>query len=155
MKIKNIRVTTGSSTACSVTGVLWLALEKFSDHRGPLTVLGQGGVPLPFPPKRIFFTYQSSGDLRGQHSHRHCHQILICVAGSMKVRVEDGENMKEFTLSGPEHALYVPPMIWAEQYGHSSDAVLLVLASHAYDDADYIREYEVWKWARVAAAGQK
>ena len=32
-------------------------------------------------------------------------------------------------------------MIWGTQYRYSADAVLLVLASHPYDAADYIRDY--------------
>jgi hypothetical protein len=33
-------------------------------------------------------------------------------------------------------------MIWAVQHQHAPGTVLLVLASHAYDPADYIREYD-------------
>jgi hypothetical protein len=38
--------------------------------------------------------------------------------------------------------VYVPPRIWSVQYKHSPDAKLLVLASHAYDPDDYIRDYD-------------
>jgi hypothetical protein len=31
--------------------------------------------------------------------------------------------------------------VWGIQYKFSSDAVLLVFASHEYDPADYIRNY--------------
>ena len=33
-------------------------------------------------------------------------------------------------------------MIWGEQYKYSNDAVLMVYASHAYDESDYIRNYD-------------
>ena len=33
-------------------------------------------------------------------------------------------------------------MTWGVQYKHTSDAVLLVLASDVYDANDYIREYD-------------
>jgi hypothetical protein len=33
-------------------------------------------------------------------------------------------------------------MVWATQYKYTSNAVLLVLASHPYDASDYIRNYE-------------
>ncbi len=33
-------------------------------------------------------------------------------------------------------------MVWATQYNYSSDAVLMVLASHLYDANDYIRNYD-------------
>jgi hypothetical protein len=33
-------------------------------------------------------------------------------------------------------------MVWGVQYKYSADAILLVLASHPYDAADYIRDYD-------------
>ena len=45
-------------------------------------------------------------------------------------------------LDAPDHALYIPPMIWATQYKYSSDGVLIVLASQPYDPSDYIRDYD-------------
>ena len=33
-------------------------------------------------------------------------------------------------------------MVWRTQYKFSADAVLLVFASHPYDPADYIRDFE-------------
>jgi hypothetical protein len=45
-------------------------------------------------------------------------------------------------LEGPSVGLYLPPMVWAVQYKYSSDALLLVFASHHYDPDDYIRDYD-------------
>ena len=42
-------------------------------------------------------------------------------------------------------------LVWASQFGYEPGRVLLVLASHPYDPADYIREYETF--LEVAAAG--
>jgi hypothetical protein len=55
--------------------------------------------------------------------------------------VDNGRAREEFTLNAPNVCLYVPPMIWATQYQHSADSVLLVLASHPYSAGDYIRDY--------------
>jgi len=41
--------------------------------------------------------------------------------------------------------LYLPPMTWWIQYRYSQDAVLMVFASHRYDAADYIRNYDEFK----------
>jgi hypothetical protein len=38
--------------------------------------------------------------------------------------------------------VHIPPGVWGIQYKYSPDAVLLVLASHEYDEKDYIRDYE-------------
>ena len=54
---------------------------------------------------------------------------------------DDGNNRQEFTLGSPDVGIYLPPMIWGIQYKYSPDAVLLVFASHYYDNSDYIRNY--------------
>jgi hypothetical protein len=44
-------------------------------------------------------------------------------------------------LDQPDIGLHLPPMVWGIQYKYSSDAVLVVFASHYYDSGDYIRSY--------------
>jgi hypothetical protein len=34
------------------------------------------------------------------------------------------------------------PLVWGVQYKYSEDAILLVLASEAYNSKDYIRDYK-------------
>jgi hypothetical protein len=58
--------------------------------------------------------------------------------------VDNGEKRCEVQLDSPTLGLHVPPMIWATQYRYSTDAALLVLASHPYDADDYIRDYNQW-----------
>jgi dTDP-4-dehydrorhamnose 3,5-epimerase-like enzyme len=83
-----------------------------------------------------------SKEVRGEHAHKQCHQFLICVNGSCSVVVDDGTKRQEILLDRPGLGLYIPPMIWATQYKHSPDAVLLVFASEIYDPEDYIRDYQ-------------
>lgn len=98
---------------------------------------------LPFEVKRLFFVFGvPSVHVRGAHSHRQCHQFLVCVTGSLSVLLDNGVQQSSVTLNSPQRGLYVPPMVWSVQYKHSADAVLLVLASHPYDPADYIRDYD-------------
>ena len=78
----------------------------------------------------------------GEHAHRACHQFLICVRGSCAVVADDGERRVEILLDAPEMGMYLPPMTWGIQYKYTSDAILLVFASHHYDAADYFREYD-------------
>jgi UDP-2-acetamido-3-amino-2,3-dideoxy-glucuronate N-acetyltransferase len=56
--------------------------------------------------------------------------------------VDNGTARQEFRLNQPDVGLYVPAMVWGSQYNYSSDAVLLVFASHEYDASDYIRDYD-------------
>jgi hypothetical protein len=57
------------------------------------------------------------------------------------VVADDGINRQEFLLDQPDVGLYLPPLVWGIQYKYSTDAVLLVFASHCYDSSDYIRNY--------------
>jgi hypothetical protein len=59
----------------------------------------------------------------------------------MKIAVDDGKNAHVMLMNSPEVGLYVPPMIWSVQFGHTQGAVLLVMASEPYDRGDYISDY--------------
>ena len=135
----------GATHPTKVAGVRLITLVQRSDVRGPLAVLGQDSAQMPFNPARIFFTYQATLHARGAHAHRVCEQILICAAGRLKVLVNDGESEEIFDLTGPEQALHIGPMVWTEQFDHQPDSVLLVLASHPYDETDYIRDAAQWR----------
>lgn len=117
-------------------------LSGFDDHRGSL-VVGELDKQLPFVVERFFFVSKvPEGEPRGIHAHKECHQFLVCVAGSVKAMVDDGETRTVVTLDRPTVGLHMPPLTWGAQYDYSPDAVLLVLASHPYDAEDYIHEYD-------------
>lgn len=114
----------------------------FRDLRGSL-IVGDFSQDFPFLPKRYFMVYDvPSEKLRGEHAHKQCHQLLICVYGKCHALIDNGNKRKEVLLDNPQVGLYMPPMLWGTQYKYSKDAHLLVFASHAYDPDDYIRSYE-------------
>jgi hypothetical protein len=127
--------------ASRVSGVTLLALQKFTDIRGSLTV-GEFEQSIPFEAKRFFMVFDvPSEETRGAHALRTCHQYLVCARGRMAVMVDDGRAREEFLLDRPDLGLHVPPLIWRMHYKYSPDALLLVFASHHYDAADYVRDY--------------
>lgn len=120
-------------------------LHAVTDLRGTLSV-AQYGKELPFVARRCFIVYDvPSKDVRGAHAHRECEQFLVCAKGSLAVVLDDGTHREEILLDRPELGVYVPALVWAGQYKYSADAVLLVLASHDYDPADYIRDYAEYR----------
>ena len=130
------------ATASRVKGVVSYEMPYIHDARGNLTV-GEFGRPLPFLPKRYFITFDIPSEAtRGEHAHKECHQYLICIRGRCTVMVDDGLEQEEFVLERPTQGIYVPPMVWAAEYGHSSDSTLMVFASDFYDPEDYIRVYD-------------
>lgn len=128
--------------ATSVANVTLHALTEVTDIRGSLSV-GEFDRAIPFKAERYFIVYDvPTAETRGEHAHRECHQFLIAVKGTVHVVADDGVSREEFILDKPNIGIHLPPMTWGIQYRYSSDAVLLVFASHYYDSADYIRNYD-------------
>lgn len=129
-------------TSLGVSKCAIYLLRQVTDPRGSLTV-GEVPTEVPFDPKRYFVVYGvPSSELRGEHAHKECEQFLLCLNGSVRVLLDDGDNRCEVILDRPEMGIYMPPLIWGTQYRYSRDAVLLVFASMPYSSSDYIREYE-------------
>jgi hypothetical protein len=117
-------------------------MRRVSDARGSLTV-GEVPTEVPFSPARYFAVFDvPSVELRGEHAHKLCQQFLICLHGSCRVLLDDGEARCEVTLDRPDMGVFMPAMIWGTQYRYSPDAVLLVFASRPYEAEDYLRTYD-------------
>ncbi len=118
-----------------------IELPKTENRSGNLTSI-QNSIEIPFDVKRIFYLYDIPGGKdRGAHAHIECHQFLIAGSGSFDVLLDDGKSKKLVTLNQPYKGLHIPPGIWASEINFSSGSICLVLASHKYDEKDYIREY--------------
>ena len=120
-----------------------LDFPQKGDQRGHL-VVAEGGQDIPFEIKRVFYIYGSDATVvRGQHANRRSEFVLINVAGTSKVKVDDGEgNVSIYCLDRPHMGIYLPAMVWKDMYDFSSDSVLLVLSSEHYDAGEYIRSYD-------------
>ena len=109
-----------------------MALEEFKD--------------IPFRIKRVYYMYDTAeGVIRGRHAHKQLQQILVCIHGSCKIKLDNGEETKIIPLEKPYEGLYVSNAMWREMFDFSKDAVLMVLASEPYDESDYIRDYNEFK----------
>lgn len=119
-------------------------LDAHGDARGQLVAI-EGHVEngLPFEIRRVYYMYDTDENaVRGLHAHKKLEQVLICVHGSCKVTLDDGQERKTVELDDPEKGLYLQSCVWREMHDFSPEAVLLVLASEHYDESDYIRDYE-------------
>lgn len=127
---------------CKIDAVRVFELPLMKDPRGSLT-FAQYDRTLPFLPQRYFIVFDvGEGQTRGGHAHRVVEQLLMCVKGSCRVLLDDGETRDEVLLDRPELAIYIPPRIWATQEQFSRDAVLAVMASGLYDPAEYLKDYD-------------
>lgn len=122
--------------------IIKYVFKSHGDDRGQLVALEEF-KDIPFKIKRIYYIYNTAkGVTRGFHAHKNLEQILVCINGSCKIRLDDGKEKKIVPLDKPYEGLYVANNIWREMFDFSPDAVLLVLASELYDPRDYIRDYE-------------
>ncbi|MBP5582016.1 MAG: WxcM-like domain-containing protein [Ruminococcus sp.] len=122
--------------------VVTVRFQPHGDDRGQLIALEES-KEIPFHVKRVYYIYDTkSGVRRGFHAHKKLEQILVCVHGSCKIMLDDGEERADVLLDKPYEGLYISNDTWREMYDFSSDAVLLVLASELYDESDYIRNYD-------------
>lgn len=115
-----------------------------SDVRGNLCAI-ESGRHVPFDIARVYYLYDvPSGSTRGGHAHLALHQIILPLSGSFDVKLHDGRRQETVSLNRPNIGLHVGPMTWREIENFSSGSVCCVLASQAYDESDYIRDFELF-----------
>lgn len=121
-----------------------LQFLQHGDSRGQLIALESNSNFVPFDIKRIYYIFDTTpGVVRGNHAHRELKQILICISGACTIVCEMPDGSKsEHRLDWPNKGLAIEGLVWRQMKEFSKDAVLLVLASEHYEEADYIRSYE-------------
>lgn len=118
-----------------------LEFKDLGDERGKLVVV-EGFRDIPFSIKRVFYIYGSDHEIvRGQHANKESQFVLINVAGTSKVKLDNGSETRVIELNRPHMGLYIPTMMWKDMYDFSHDSVLLVLSNTRYDSKEYIRDY--------------
>ena len=128
-------------------------LPVISDPRGDLTFV-EGGHHVPFDIARVYYLYNVPVDSeRGGHAHLELEQVVFALSGSFRMKIDDGHRKTEFWLRDPRKGLHISQLIWREMDSFSQGAVCMVLASHRYDEADYIRDYGSFLAAATHKAG--
>jgi dTDP-4-dehydrorhamnose 3,5-epimerase-like enzyme len=126
-----------------------LSLDKNHKEKGNITVI-ESLKQISFEIQRVYYLYDiPGGEERGGHAHKELSQLIIAVSGSFDVIVNDGKSSKTITLNRPYQGLYIVPGIWRELVNFSSGSCCLVLASHHYNEADYIREYSEFEQVKI------
>lgn len=119
-----------------------ICFQTYGDDQGTLVAIEECR-DIPFDIKRVYYMYGTGVNVtRGHHAHKSLQQVLICVHGHCRVRLDDGKERNIFLLDCPAEGLYISKPMWREIFDFSPDAVLMVLASEHYNESDYIRDYE-------------
>lgn len=119
-----------------------LSLSKIHNLAGNITIV-EGKQNIPFSLRRVYYLYDiPGGESRGGHAHKDLFQLVVAASGCFEVLLDDSVNKKIVRLNRPNYGLLIVPGIWRELFEFSSGAICLVLASHKYEEEDYLREYD-------------
>jgi len=120
-------------------------MKQIHNRAGNITPIN-GAADVPFEIQRVYYLYDIPGGAeRGGHAHKKLQQLIVAASGSFDVLIDDGKSQKEISLNRPYNGLLVVPGIWRELHNFSSGSICLVLASHHYDESDYIRDFNQFK----------
>jgi len=114
--------------------------EMHGDSNGKLCVY-ERGKHFPFDIRRVFTVSAKEGDIRGEHAHKKCSQLLVCVSGRIRVSWDNGSVVSHQLLENMGSGILIPPGIWAKEEYLEDDSVLMVLCDRGYESEDYIRNY--------------
>ena len=119
-----------------------ISFKSLGDERGSLVSL-EGNKSVPFDIKRVYYIFGTKeGISRGFHAHRNLKQVAVCVIGSCRFILDNGNQRDEVVLDKSTTGLLIDNLIWREIYDFSPDCVLMVLANEHYNESDYIRDYQ-------------
>lgn len=128
--------------APGIAGCRFIDLPRISDARGALSFC-EGGNHVPFAIARVFYMYAlPTGSHRGAHAHHEASVAVFMLAGASDVLLDDGRRRQTLLLDRPYRGLLIGPGIWHKLENFAANSVCLVLASHRYDEADYMRDYD-------------
>ena len=114
---------------------------SLEDQRGGLVAI-ESNLSIPFEINRLYYIFNTTNQSRGFHAHIDLKQVAICVKGSCRFILDNGNSREEIILNSPTRGLFIEALTWREMHDFSDDCVLLVLASEHYDESDYIRDYQ-------------
>lgn len=129
-----------------------IPLDDVVQDRGSLMFATVTGT-LPFVPRRVMVIRDvPEGVRRGQHGHLRLQELLVCVRGSCDVLLDDTRGRREvISIARPDVGVLVDRLVWTEQFNHSPDCVLLVLASEEHNPKDSFGDFTKFTEAVGAA----
>ena len=128
-----------------VSNCRWIAIPGAADARGRVNFL-ELGKGLDFQPKRLFWLHHvAAGQWRGRHGHRESQLVLVALNGGCQVHLDDGIVTETVALDDPTKALYIGTWVWHELTDFTPQTAVMIVASSLYDEAEYLRDYEVFK----------
>ena len=118
-----------------------IEMQVVNDEKGSLLIYEN----FPFEVKRTFVAYMKVGRQRGGYANHECEKVFSVISGEVVLKFETAEGREEYHMRQNGRGIYVPAMAWRTLAAKTRFACVLVHASMAFDESDYIRDYEEFK----------
>jgi hypothetical protein len=116
-------------------------VPKIQTESGDISAINNY-INIPFDIRRVYYLYDVPNRAdRGGHAHKALHQLVVAISGSFDIELFDGFSSIKYTLNQPDQGLLIVPGIWRNLNNFSGGGICLVLASHEYNEKDYIRDF--------------
>ena len=120
-------------------------IPSAKEKRGDLSFI-ESSKHIPFDIKRIYYIYNvPKKQVRGAHAHKELMQFIICISGTIEIKIDDGFQNKTFKLDNPSKGLLIEPIVWREIKFLEENSVCLCLVSEYFSELDYLRTYDKFK----------
>lgn len=129
MKVKNCKIIT---------------LPERATPDGCKIAFGESKAHIPFEIKRFYsiYNFEREGIKRGGHAHRTFEQVFFAINGSFLFLLDDGTIQERVNVNNPQMGVFVGPAVWHEMVDIVKGSIIFVVASHVYNESDYIRNYQ-------------
>ena len=133
----------------------WIEFHIRNGNCGGSLVQFQEGLEeknaLPFNIKKVLVSLDMSpDDIRGNHAHYETEEIVVALNGGCIFDLDDGKgHIDRIHLTAKKnkdvvYALLLHPHIWRTFHTFEPGTVLLIIANMEYNEADYIRDRNVF-----------
>ena len=120
-------------------------LQDCSDQRGRMHVITYE-KEIPFEVKRTFFMYQNTeSSVRGDHANMRSRMAFVCMQGSCRLTIDDGEEKYPLQMDSPDKLVSVEAVTWKTIDRMSADCILMVFSDLPYSDAEIEHDYEAFR----------
>ena len=119
----------------------YLDMQVVNDENGSIMIAEN----LPFETSRTMVVYMKVGRQRGGHANHKCEQVFSVISGEIVLNVETADGREKYHMRQNGRRIHVPAMAWRTLWAKTRFACVLIHASLAFDESDYIRDYEEFK----------
>jgi len=118
-----------------------IALPKITNPRGNLTFI-ESFVHVPFEIARVYWIYElRAGETTISRACKNTDELIITTSGSFDIVLDNGSEIKRFSLNRPDFGLFVPKMTWMTLENFSNNALSLIMSSSTYDANDFLYDH--------------